>query len=146
LTSVPLAASAAFQNDILDELFRAVMTNSLSSPNLFSGGSTNHPDDRPIAATSNKSPGIVGPSNGLPAIPADGPAAMTMLDPIGSDVGSRGDVVVRKKLSKLLKGKEDEWTAVAQKKGPLQLLDLPMDVLKEIVKEVGYFTRIHSLV
>lgn len=40
-------------------------------------------------------------------------------------------------LARLLKGKEKEWAAVvANKKGPLKLLDLPMDVLKEIVKEV----------
>lgn len=39
-------------------------------------------------------------------------------------------------LSKLLHGKEKEWAAVAEKQGPLQLLDLPVDILKEIVKEV----------
>lgn len=40
-------------------------------------------------------------------------------------------------LARLLKGKESEWAAViAKKKGSLRLLDLPMDVLKEIVKEV----------
>lgn len=39
--------------------------------------------------------------------------------------------------ARLLKGKEKEWAAVVEnKKGPLRLLDLPMDVLKEIVKEV----------
>ena len=45
-------------------------------------------------------------------------------------------------LSKLLQDKEQEWAAVTQKKeekGPLQLLDLPMDVLKEIVREVRTF-------
>lgn len=40
------------------------------------------------------------------------------------------------KMSKLLNGKDKEWAAVAGRKGPLQLLDLPMDVLKEIIKEV----------
>jgi hypothetical protein len=44
----------------------------------------------------------------------------------------------RSKLSSLLKDKEREWTAVADRKRPLQLLDLPMDVLKEIVKEVSH--------
>jgi len=67
-----------------------------------------------------------------------------MLDPLTSEGGPRPEVgIVRKKLSKLLKGKEDEWTAVAQKKGPLQLLDLPMDILKEIVKEVWQFCLYH---
>jgi hypothetical protein len=43
----------------------------------------------------------------------------------------------RAKISSLLKDKEREWTAVVEnRKGPLRLLDLPMDVLKEIVKEV----------
>jgi hypothetical protein len=36
-----------------------------------------------------------------------------------------------------LKGKEKEWTAVAEKKRPLQLLDLPVDILKEIIEKVG---------
>jgi len=40
------------------------------------------------------------------------------------------------KISNLLKDKTQEWTAVKEKRGPLRLLDLPMDVLKEIVKEV----------
>jgi hypothetical protein len=46
-------------------------------------------------------------------------------------------VDARTKISNLLKDKEQEWTAVAARKGPLRLLDLPMDVLKEIVKEVS---------
>lgn len=48
------------------------------------------------------------------------------------------------KISNLLKDKEKEWTAVAEKKGPLRLLDLPMDVLKEIVKEVSPFAYPNS--
>jgi hypothetical protein len=44
----------------------------------------------------------------------------------------------RGRISSLLKDKEQEWTAVVEKQGPLRLLDLPMDVLKEIVKEVGF--------
>lgn len=43
----------------------------------------------------------------------------------------------RSSISNLLKDKEQEWTAVAEKQGPLQLLDLPVDILKEIVKEVS---------
>jgi hypothetical protein len=39
-------------------------------------------------------------------------------------------------LSKLMKGKEKEWTDVARK-GPLRLLDLPVDILKEIIHQVG---------
>ena len=36
----------------------------------------------------------------------------------------------------LLKGKEKDWAPMAQRERPLQLLDLPMDVLKDIMKEV----------
>lgn len=43
----------------------------------------------------------------------------------------------RSKISNLLKEKEQEWTSVVEKRnGPLRLLDLPMDILKEVVKEV----------
>lgn len=57
----------------------------------------------------------------------------------------KGVVDAKTKISSLLKDKEKEWTAVVEKKGPLRLLDLPMDVLKEIVKEVSSLglTRIH---
>jgi len=48
----------------------------------------------------------------------------------------RAGIDARTKISNLLKDKEQEWTAVMEKKGPLRLLDLPIDVLKEIVKEV----------
>ncbi|CAG8974157.1 hypothetical protein HYALB_00002796 [Hymenoscyphus albidus] len=51
----------------------------------------------------------------------------------------------RSKISSLLKDREQEWTAVAKKEGPLQLLDLPMDVLKEIVKEVTHTNDLTAL-
>jgi hypothetical protein len=35
-----------------------------------------------------------------------------------------------------LKGKEKEWVHVAEKKRPLQLRDLPVDILKEIIEKV----------
>jgi len=42
-------------------------------------------------------------------------------------------------LKKLLKGKEREWASIgATRTGPLRLLDLPVDVLKEIIKEVDW--------
>jgi hypothetical protein len=40
-------------------------------------------------------------------------------------------------VSRTLKGKEKEWAAVAEKKRPLQLLDLPVDILREIVGHVS---------
>lgn len=42
----------------------------------------------------------------------------------------------RAKLLCLLKGKEKEWAAARNKDGPLELLDLPLDVLKCIINEV----------
>jgi hypothetical protein len=39
-------------------------------------------------------------------------------------------------VARSLKGKEKEWIAVAEKKRPLQLLDLPVDILKEIIEKV----------
>jgi len=47
------------------------------------------------------------------------------------------------KITKLLKGKEREWTAVAEKKGPLRLLDLPVDILQEIITHVSVQYSIH---
>ena len=46
-----------------------------------------------------------------------------------------------RKISELLKGKEKEWTAVARKAGPLQLLDLPLDLLTEILREASRQSR-----
>ena len=40
------------------------------------------------------------------------------------------------KLSQLLGEKDKEWTETVEKQRPLRLLDLPVDVLKEIIKEV----------
>jgi hypothetical protein len=40
-------------------------------------------------------------------------------------------------ISRLLKGKEQEWDAIRSKTGPLHLLDLPVDILRLIVKEVS---------
>ncbi len=39
-------------------------------------------------------------------------------------------------LTRLLKGKEREWAAVAEK-GPKRLLDLPVDILREIINQVS---------
>ena len=39
-------------------------------------------------------------------------------------------------MSKLLGEKEAEWAAVVRS-GPLNLLDLPVDILKEIIRQVS---------
>lgn len=113
-----------------------------------SGGNTALPDDRPLTAPKTASlataPNDISPghleeqnqplsSNDIWSGHLEVPIP-TMEDSSTSEASVRGDV--QEKISKLLKGKEEEWTAVANKKGPLQLLDLPMDLLKEIIKEV----------
>ena len=47
---------------------------------------------------------------------------------------------VKEKLKTLIKGKEREYHE-HDRKGPLQLLDLPIDILKDIIKEVYRFRR-----
>ena len=109
------------------------MTNSLPSSELNPGESVTHIEDGTVAATKTTNLSLL--PSGFASTAAGGHAT-TMLDPTVGEGSGRGDGIVRKKLSKLLKGKEEEWAAVARKKGPLKLLDLPMDILKEIVKEV----------
>lgn len=48
-------------------------------------------------------------------------------------------------LAKLLQGREREWSGVAEKDKPLQLLDLPVDVLQAIVKEVTHTNDLTAL-
>lgn len=54
------------------------------------------------------------------------------------------DHTPRDALSKLLKGKEKEWTSTA-KKAPLRLLDLPVDILKEIIHQLPHTNDLTSL-
>ena len=51
-----------------------------------------------------------------------------------------------RKISELLQEKEREWTEVVRKDGPLQLLDLPLELLSEILREVGRSIRVLSRV
>ncbi|KAI0383766.1 hypothetical protein F5Y04DRAFT_249646 [Hypomontagnella monticulosa] len=48
-------------------------------------------------------------------------------------------------LSKLLRGKVREWEAIKAKPRPLQLLDLPVDILRLVVKEVTHTNDLTSL-
>ena len=54
------------------------------------------------------------------------------------EVKTEGTKSPGRKISELLKGKEEEWTAVARRAGPLRLLDLPLDLLREILREVSH--------
>lgn len=42
----------------------------------------------------------------------------------------------RSAVAKYLGGREQEWKAVSARKGPLNLLELPLDILRLIVNEV----------
>ncbi|KAI9722663.1 MAG: hypothetical protein M1812_001594 [Candelaria pacifica] len=52
---------------------------------------------------------------------------------------------VKNKISRLLKGKEREWTSVREKEGPLRLLDMPTEILYGIIKEVTHTNDLTSL-
>ncbi|TGO31157.1 hypothetical protein BPAE_0001g00510 [Botrytis paeoniae] len=80
----------------------------------------------------------------LPDIIASGSAMAT---PTISGKADEAMIDARTKIASLLpKDKEQEWSAVVEKRnGPLRLLDLPMDVLKEIVKEVTHTNDLTSL-
>ncbi len=44
----------------------------------------------------------------------------------------------RPTVSKYLKDKEREWNKVSERNGPLALLELPVDILRLIVKEASF--------
>lgn len=60
----------------------------------------------------------------------DQDVTVSMSEHVGSETSGE-------KIARLLKGKEKDWATAAKKEGPLQLLDLPLDILKIIFKEVG---------
>ncbi|KAF2144765.1 uncharacterized protein K452DRAFT_296160 [Aplosporella prunicola CBS 121167] len=63
-----------------------------------------------------------------------------------SDDPSEGDMShPREAISKLLNGKEQEWNSIAQKKAPLQLLDLPVDILRGIIDNLPHTNDLTSL-
>lgn len=52
-------------------------------------------------------------------------------------IDEHGGSSVQNQAAPVPKGKERERASVVQGARPLQLLDLPVDILKEIIKEVG---------
>ncbi|KAI1501694.1 hypothetical protein F5X99DRAFT_381394 [Biscogniauxia marginata] len=48
-------------------------------------------------------------------------------------------------ISKLLKGKNHEWEVIRSKTGPLHLLDLPVDILRLVVKEITHTNDLTAL-
>src|SRR5450756_2659591 len=109
------------------------MTTSLTSPDLSLSDTASQPDEQ--LATIPKTSAASQQSNNM-KLGADGSQLGTP-DSGEHDKTRKSTIDPRAKISSLLKDKEKEWTAVVEnRKGPLRLLDLPMDVLKEIVKEV----------
>jgi hypothetical protein len=115
-----------------------IMTN-LPSPELALSDTASQPDDQHQLISIPKTSAASQPSNAMkqPIPPStDHPMASPDILP---EKAEKTSIDARTKISNLLKDKEQEWAAVAERKGPLRLLDLPMDVLKEIVKEVNEF-------
>ena len=48
------------------------------------------------------------------------------------------------KVSEYFKGKDQQWGEVYGRRRPLSLLELPIDILRLIVKEVGPLSREHD--
>jgi hypothetical protein len=114
------------------------MTTSLPNPDLSLSDAAPQPDDQPVSIP--RTSAAAQPSNDLKPAGISSDQRMATSDCPASEKIERTNFDARTKISNLLKDKEQEWTAVVEKKGPLRLLDLPMDVLKEIVKEVGPLT------
>jgi hypothetical protein len=110
------------------------MTANLPSPDLALSDTASQPDDQPIAIP--KTSAASQPTNDIKPNGYTNEPLMSPNEPEALERPERTGIDARTKISNLLKDKEQEWTAVMEKKGPLKLLDLPMDVLKEIVKEV----------
>jgi hypothetical protein len=111
------------------------MTTGLPSPDLANSDTASQPDDQPVSIP--KTSAATLPSNDLKlSDPGSGHQMATSESATTPEKTQKAGLDVRTKISNLLKDKEQEWTAVVKKQGPLQLLDLPLDVLKEIVKEV----------
>jgi len=64
-------------------------------------------------------------------------AALPESHQVSHERGLAGAATPAEKMAQLLNGKEKEWAATAEKRGTLQLLDLPVDILREIIKEVS---------
>jgi hypothetical protein len=118
---------------------RKIMTANLPSPDLAFSDTASQPDDQPVAI-----PKTSAASQPINDIKPNGYAHEPQMSPSEPEALERPEKTgldARTKISNLLKDKEQEWAAVMEKKGPLQLLDLPMDILKEIVKEVADYTH-----
>lgn len=112
-----------------------------SSPSL-------DPNQSDVASISDEKPPKTAASNSTSSLKvshdADPEMESTNANTNGADK-SKDDEDAKNVIKALLKEKLDEWTAVVQRTGPLRLLDLPVDVLKEIIKEVTHTNDLTSL-
>ncbi|KAK2626554.1 hypothetical protein QTJ16_003729 [Diplocarpon rosae] len=122
------------------------MTTKLTSPDIAVTDTASLPDEQlqPISKTS-----------AAPQASHDMKATDLSDDSDGYQMGTPASIASEKmwkqgfdaktKLSGLLKDKEQEWAAAVERNGPLRLLDLPTDVLKEIVREVTHTNDLTAL-
>jgi hypothetical protein len=110
------------------------MATTLPSPELALSDTASQPDDQLISIP--KTSAAIQASNTMALSSPNIEHEMAASDSLSTKAEKTG-IDAKAKISHLLKDKEQEWTAVAEREGPLRLLDLPMDVLKEIVKEVN---------
>ncbi|KAG0650636.1 hypothetical protein D0Z07_2514 [Hyphodiscus hymeniophilus] len=117
------------------------MTTGIATPDLAFSDTASQPDDQLLSIP--KTFAATQPSNELKTSAGHQMETSESITPLEKTQKSGADV--RTKISNLLKDKEQEWAAVVKKQGPLQLLDLPLDVLKEIVKEVTHTNDLTAL-
>ncbi|KUJ22578.1 uncharacterized protein LY89DRAFT_574788 [Mollisia scopiformis] len=122
------------------------MTTSVPSPELAFSDTASQPDEHQVSIP--KTSAASQPTNSMKSTDlSDDSDGFQMGTPasVMSDIVRKNVIDPRTKISSLLKDKEQEWASVVEKKGPLRLLDLPMDVLKEIVKEVTHTNDLTAL-
>ncbi|OBT53144.1 hypothetical protein VE04_08080 [Pseudogymnoascus sp. 24MN13] len=82
-------------------------------------------------------------SNDPAATPTLGSALpLAMVDTGHVEENPKGDSGFRKTVSKPPKKREPEWPSAPRRQGPLKLLDLPVDVLKEIITHTNDLTAL----
>ncbi|RDL36745.1 Uncharacterized protein BP5553_06097 [Venustampulla echinocandica] len=119
------------------------MATNLPNSDIALSDTASQPDDQPIAIP--KTSASSQPSNDLKLNDYTQQHQISSQESETAGKAAKAGMDARTKISSLLKDKEQEWTAVAEKKGPLRLLHLPMDVLKEIVKEVTHTNDLTAL-
>lgn len=122
------------------------MTTNLPGPDVALSDTASQPDD--LLVNIPKTSAAFQPSHDMTTMEVSDDSDVSPFDTpdsLASQKMENTENDARATISNLLKDKEREWAAVAAKKGPLKLLDLPLDVLKEIVKEVTHTNDLTAL-